>query len=392
MTATPFEIRELVAADLPAVTLMTQLAFGSLGSKPAEREWTRYVAVTPAGEILGTASDLHRHHWWGGHRVSAADVSHVAVLPEARGQGIAGALMAALLEGARDRGAAVSTLFATVAAVYRASGWGAVGTRHLAEFPTAILPVHRRDPDLIVRAGGPADRVAAGELYTAVARSRNGMQCREVAPWGPAGYLDEDVHGITVVEDSHGMAGFASWRSGEGHDADAVLTVVDLVATNRDATRELLAVLGSSSAVAPTTRFRAILTGVVAGELPMAKAGRHRIDPLMHRVVDVVRAVDQRGWPVAMRATASFDLVDKVCPWNSGSWEVEIADGKGRIGRTAPRSGLRLDVQGLAVLLTGAMSPSMLVEAGLLAVDPGADPAPLAGLMSGPAAESLDFF
>jgi predicted acetyltransferase len=388
----PFEIREARAEDIPEFTLLTQLAFGSLGSKPAEREWTRYVAVTPDGHLLGTAADLHHHHWWGGRRVTAADVSHVAVRPEARGGGIARALMAALLEGARDRGAGVSTLFATIAAVYRSAGWGAVGTRLRADYPTAILPARRHDPGLVVRAGGDDDRDAAGALYTAVARTRNGMQCREVAPWGPAGYYDVEVDGLTVVEDHDGMVGFAAWNRGKGHDEDAVLTVVDLVATSAAATRELLAVLASWHAVAPTTRFRAVLSGVVANELPIEKATRNRIDPLMHRIVDVTRAVGERGWPESIRAAAGFDLVDSLAPWNSGSWEIEIADGQGQVERSSKTCGLRLEVQGLALLLCGAMTPTMLVEAGLLTVDPGTNPAPLAGLMAGPRAESLDFF
>lgn len=382
----------MITEDFPEVTRLTQIAFGSLGSKPTEREWTRYVAVTPDGHILGTASDLHHHHWWGGRRVSAADVSHVAVRPEARGGGVARALMNALLEGARDRGAGVSTLFATVAAVYRSVGWGAVGTRLLADYPTAILPARRRDPGLVVRAGGEVDRAAAGELYTAVARGRNGMQCREVPPWGPRGFFGKEVDELTVVEADEVMVGYAAWKRGEGHEEDAILTVVDMVASSAAATDELLAVLSSWHAVAPTTRFHAVLSGVVADRLPIEKATKNRIDPLMHRVVDVQRAVGERGWPASMKAAAAFDLVDTVAPWNSGSWEIEIGDGRGQADKSSRKTGLRLDVQGLALLMTGAMSPTMLTEAGLLAVDPGADPAPLAGLMSGPRAESLDFF
>jgi predicted acetyltransferase len=197
---------------------------------------------------------------------------------------------------------------------------------------------------------------------------------------------------LTVVEADGEIVGYATWNRGEGHEEDSVLTVVDLVASSREASAELLAVLSSWHAVAPTTRFRAVLSGVIGNSLPIEKATRNRIDPLMHRVVDLGRTVGDRGWPVAMRAAASFDLVDAIAPWNAGSWEIEIADGQGAASRSSRQTGLRLDVQGLALLLTGAMSPTMLVEAGLLRVDPGADAASLEGLMSGPRAESLDFF
>ncbi|WP_416903709.1 GNAT family N-acetyltransferase [Micromonospora echinospora] len=65
---------------------------------------TRYGAFDPAGRLLGKAVDLHHEQWWSGRAVSAADVAGVAVAPEARGRGVARALLAALLRGARERG------------------------------------------------------------------------------------------------------------------------------------------------------------------------------------------------------------------------------------------------------------------------------------------------
>ena len=176
-----------------------------------------------------------------------------------------------------------------------------------------------------MRAGGVADRAAAGDLYTAVARTRNGMQCREVAPWGPTGFLGVEVDAITVVEDGDGMVGFAAWKRGEGHDENALLTVVDLVAISPGATRELLAMLKSWHPVAPTTRFRAVLSGVVAAELPIEKARRNRIDALMHRVVDVTGAVGARSWPAEQRGAASFELVDAL-----GALELRQLGGRDR--------------------------------------------------------------
>jgi predicted acetyltransferase len=357
-----------------------------------EREWIRYGAYSADGRLLGTVSDLKQHHWLGGRRVSAADVGWVAVLPEARGGGVARALLAALLEGARDRGAAVSALFPTVASVYRDAGWAAVGTRRRVEIPTAHLGVRRPRTGLSVRAGDDADRVAAGALYTAVARTRNGLQCREAPPWGPVGFLDEEVDGITVVEDDEGMVGFATWDRGQGHDEDAAITVVDMVATTTAATRELIGVLGGWHMVAPTTRFRALLPGVVEYELPLERASRNEIDLFMYRPVEIARAVGERGWPGRMRASATFQLIDDLAPWNAGAWVIEIAGGEGRIEPASGRPPLRLDVKGFTLLTTGVMTPTMLIEAGLLEMDPGTDPTPLERLMVGPPVVSLDYF
>lgn len=387
-------MREISGDDAERARELSQFAFGTADASPPIEQppQTKYGAFTAGGLLVGTASDLHRHQWWGGKRVAAADVNAVAVLPEARGGGIARALLGALLEGAQGRGAAVSSLFPTVAAPYSSTGWATVGVRRLAEIPTALLPARRSSGDLTVRPGDETDRVAAGRLYTEAARIRNGMQAREVAPFGPPGFLDEEVDGITVVEQDGQMAGFFSWNRGVGHRADAVLTVVDFVATTRESARELISVLASWRNVAPTTRFRALLSGVVSDELPLEAAAHNRIDRLMHRPVDVARAVSARGWPPGLRVAVRFELNDDLAPWNAGVWELEIGDGEGHLEPSSKPSGLRLDIRGFTMLCAGAASPPMLVEAGLVEAAAGADLVTLSPLVVGPAPESLDHF
>src|SRR5204863_2297323 len=126
---------------------------------------TRYGAFDAAGRLVGRAVDRHHEQWWGGRRVVAADVAGVAVLPEARGRGVARALLGELLRRARERGAAVSALFPTVAAPYRGSGWEIGGVLRTVDLPTAAVARHRPAPHLSVRPGGPADLPAVAELY-----------------------------------------------------------------------------------------------------------------------------------------------------------------------------------------------------------------------------------
>ncbi|MEU8393263.1 GNAT family N-acetyltransferase, partial [Micromonospora sp. NPDC048843] len=118
-------VRELTADDLDAAWELGRFAFGSDPQRPAQATatpagLTRYGAFDEAGRLVGKAVDLHHDQWWSGRAVSAADVAGVAVAPEARGRGVARAMLTALLRGARERGAAVSALYPTVAAPYRA--------------------------------------------------------------------------------------------------------------------------------------------------------------------------------------------------------------------------------------------------------------------------------
>jgi len=114
---TAVDVRPLDTEDeLRAAWHLSRHAFAGTATEPPPAALTpsptatRWGAFDERGRLLGKAVDLHDERWWGGRIVSAADVNGVAVAPEARGQGVARALMTALLAGARQRGAAVSAL------------------------------------------------------------------------------------------------------------------------------------------------------------------------------------------------------------------------------------------------------------------------------------------
>ncbi|PZG02745.1 GNAT family N-acetyltransferase, partial [Micromonospora craterilacus] len=126
------DVRELTPDELTAAWQLGRLAFGSDPQPPPQAVTpspgrTTYGAFDTAGNLVGKAVDLHDEQWWAGRAVLAADVAGVAVAPEARGTGVARTLLRALLHGAHERGAAVSTLFATTPAPYRACGWEIAG-------------------------------------------------------------------------------------------------------------------------------------------------------------------------------------------------------------------------------------------------------------------------
>ncbi|HEX5740655.1 MAG TPA: GNAT family N-acetyltransferase, partial [Pilimelia sp.] len=128
-------VRPLREDDLPQAWRLGALAFGAdpdATPPPHARAgvaWmSRVGAFDRRGVLVGCARVLHDGQWWQGRPVPAADVAGVAVAPEARGRGVARRMLGALLAEARERGAAVSTLFPTVAAPYRRAGWEICGT------------------------------------------------------------------------------------------------------------------------------------------------------------------------------------------------------------------------------------------------------------------------
>jgi predicted acetyltransferase len=400
MRPTVTRIRQLEADEAIEAGELGRLAFGSAPT-PAPTAvlplsgLTRYGAFDATGRLLGKAVDLHHEQWWAGRRVVAADVAGVAVLPEARGRGVARALLRDLLRGARERGAAVSALYPTVTEPYRRSGWEVAGALRAVDLPTVALPRPRPAADLSVRPGGPEDLPAVADLYDRIARHRCGLLTRRGGLFDsdqPPTALPNGVDGLTLVEHDGRLTGYASWERGRGYDRHAVLTVWDLLASTPDAARELVGVLASWHSVTPTVRLWPLAHDAIAAQLPLEQARQHEQRIWMHRPVDVVRAVASRGWPARSSGRVDFGLTDDVAPWNSGNWRLEVDGGGAELHRIPDEPPLTLSVRGFALLYTGAADAYTVAEAGLLHCAGGTDPSDLDLLGSGPRAELLDYF
>ncbi|WP_327040565.1 GNAT family N-acetyltransferase [Micromonospora ureilytica] len=387
-------VRELTADDLDAAWELGRFAFGSDPQRPAPASapvhgLTRYGAFDDTGRLVGKAVDLHHDQWWSGRAVPAADVAGVAVAPEARGRGVARALLTGLLRGAHERGAAISALYPTVAAPYRACGWESAGVLRTVDLATAALPRHRPGSHLTVRAGTTADLAAVDALYEKVARHRNGMLTRRGGLFDAADRgLPGD--GLTLVEADGELVGYATWQRGRGYGADSVLTVDEALAVTAEAARELVGVLGSWASVAPTLRLCPLDGDAVSIQLPLESAREHERDLWMHRPVDVALAVSARGWPAHTRGVVDFGLTDPLAEWNTGTWRLTVADGAAELTRVDGEADLRLDVRGFALLYAGAARARSVAHAGLL--HGAGDPAALDLLGVGGPAQLLDYF
>jgi predicted acetyltransferase len=396
------EVRELLAeGDLRQAWTLGRLAFGYGPAEPPPRSLaplagvTRYGAFDASGRLVGKATDLHHDQWWQGRALAAADIGGVAVLPEARGHGVARAVLSTLLRNARARGAAVSALYPTVAAPYQSFGWERVGAlRHL-DIATAELARPRPSPKLATRPGGRADLAACADLYERIARTRCGLLTRRGDLFDLAGDgdgLPDGIDGLTLVEDGDQLVGYASWQRGEGYRHSALLTVRDALAVTAEAATELVGVLASWHSVAQVLRVRPLQGEATALRLPLEAAAEHETSRWMLRPVDVVRAVTDRGWPASARGAVEFVLADELAPWNAGAWRLELADGAGQLTPATGRPALHLSVRGFALLYAGAAGPHAVREAGLLRCEPGADPDALDLLAAGPPAQLLDYF
>jgi predicted acetyltransferase len=365
-------VREMAAEELADAFELGAVTFGQTRPSPPTEtpelrpDLTHYGAFDAGGRLLGKLNELHHEQWWSGRRIAAADIAGVAVRPEARGRGIARALLRHLLEQARERGAVVSALFPTVSAVYRSAGWTMAGTRRAFDIPTALLTDRDLAEHLTVRPADPPELTVVDDLYERIATSRNGLLARA----GPLFARESNtfpggIAGLTVVEDPTGPVAAATWGRESGYQADAILRVDDFLATSTDAARALLGVLASWRPVAPTARFNGVPSGIAPRVLPLEASRPHRTDWWMFRLIDAPALITNQVWPDRVRVNAAFTLVDELATWHAGTWRLEIADGRASMEPSASDSAPALHIEGLGALICGTASPALLVESGL---------------------------
>ena len=74
----------------------------------------------------------------------------------------------------------------------------------------------------------------------------------------------------------------------------------------------------------------------------------------MLRVVDVVRALEERGWPADVAGRWCFDIADPLIPANTGAWVLELEGGRAHVSASTAR-GFPVSLSRLAQLVAGVL-------------------------------------
>jgi predicted acetyltransferase len=394
----PHVVRTLTDADQAAAWALGAIAFG-YHDRTMPEGWTsdragrRTWGVFDADQrLLAKAVDREQSHWFGGSLVPASGVAGVAVMPELRGQGLAGLALRQLLADARERGAAVSTLFNTTPYPYRRAGFEEAGSLVRVAVPTASLSGVRVPAGLRLRPATPADVPALRSLYRDFARSGTALMDRDgpVSHPNPSDYLASYDGVSVVVADDEAIEGYVSYDRGPGYDQTGRLVVDDLIALTPAAAHAIGAFLASWASVAPTISMKAVPGDPLTFGTAIGRAPVEYRQPWMLRVIDAAAAVAARGWPAYLTGTIDLHLVDTLCPWNAGNNVLRLDGGVGRI-EPGGSGAVRMTERGLALWYAGGLSPAALRRAGLLAGSDASD-ALLLAATAGPTPVLLDYF
>jgi predicted acetyltransferase len=142
------------------------------------------------------------------------------------------------------------------------------------------------------------------------------------------------------------------------------LALSDFCGLSASAYRRLLGFLADFAMMADTATFHAGPHHPALMLLPQQSFEIKHHEFWMFRVLDVKRAMELRGWPRGVAAEISLDVNDPLLDANHGRWVLRVRDGKAAVERGGDGA-IRIDVRGLAPLLTGLQSVQGLVLGGL---------------------------
>ena len=79
----------------------------------------------------------------------------------------------------------------------------------------------------------------------------------------------------------------------------------------------------------------------------------------MLRIIDVVKALEMRGYPPGISTELHLAVKDDLLPANDGKFILSVADGRGEVTKGG-KGELQLDIKGLAPLYTNLFTPQQL--------------------------------
>jgi len=346
-------IENLRAGDERAKFELSRQAFGSQDPIDLDRPRPtndRIVAAYDGDTIVGCVTLLPDAQYFGGRPVTSGGIGSVSVAAHARGRNIARRMMWDALERLRVYGCAISALYPTTATLYRSVGYEVAGHHAMTQVDIGELPRGVGDTTF-----SPVAIRDLRAVYDAVAPTHDGWLVRNDARWQLLGYdFDKSPQPSAAYLAHRGgeLVGGLAYRQIPGERRSVDLMASQVLAVDRPALREVLALLGAHGTMAGSMR-----TPLPEWELYAAidhgqRSKRTFAMPWMVRIVDATAAVAQRGYNPYVNVELDLELADDHFAHNTGRFVLTVRNGDGSL--TPGGSGeLRLDIREFAAAYTG---------------------------------------
>ena len=327
------------------------------------------------GRMVSTYRAIPYVVYLNGAEAPAAGIADVGTLPQYRRQGFARKVVSHHFQQMREKKEqSIAILWPSRGGIYRRYGYDFVTMQ--VKYRIDPTNIHFTDPSPPAGAFTEIreENIATlSEIYHSFASERNGY-LRRPSEWWHAHALKRAKSSLitgALYSEGNKPRGYVFYtvetvREGTFHHEHRVtveeITYLDMRAFR--ATWNYLAgmdltstiILPSVSTDDPLPYLLVEPRGIIRQETESSTTS------LMGRIIDVERAMSQRGYNCDGRLI--FEVNDEMCPWNQGRWEMDISGGAAGLKRTKKTPQVTMNIDTLTALLFNYMSASFAARIG----------------------------
>jgi len=314
-------------------------------------------------QVIGGLATLAMGQWWGGQRVPMTGIAAVGIAPEYRGSGAAIALIQHTVKELHAQEIPISVLYPATQRLYRKAGYEQGGSYCTWEIPTQSIQV--REQPLPLQPINLSNHQVFHDLYQQQARLTHGYLDRNSVIW--EGLLrpdnQETIYGY-FIGDKDKPQGYIIFSQHSAKDG-AILRVRDWVVLTDAAAQTFWSFVANHRSQIKQVQWKSSVIDSLTLLLPEQTAKILHQDRWMLRVIDLVKALEIRGYPLGIQAELHLEVQDDLLAENNGKFVLSVANGRGEVTKGG-KGELQLDIRGLAPLYTSLFTPSHLQLAGKL--------------------------
>jgi predicted acetyltransferase len=332
----------------------TQTYFQRLGIE-------NFRVVREGGKIVGGLGIYQMGQWFGGKSVPMAGIAAVGVPPEQRGTGVAFELLSQTLQELHEKEVPISALYPATQRLYRKVGYEQGGSFSWLEIPTNSIGLS--DRTLPIQPLTSINWEIFSDIYCQSAIKINGNLDRNQAIWsGIIQPPEQEIIYAYLVGTQTQPEGYIIFHQ---NSKESQLVILDWVALTTTAAKRLWTFVADHRSQIEKARWRGSVVHPLLLFLPEQTAKVKNSSIWMLRIVNVAKALSERGYPPGVEAELHLAVHDDLLADNNGNFILRVSGGSGEVTRGG-KGELRLNIRGLSPLYTGLYPPQQLQFSGFL--------------------------
>ncbi|WP_414528700.1 enhanced intracellular survival protein Eis [Nodularia chucula] len=314
-------------------------------------------------QVVGGLALLPMGQWWGGQSIPMTGIAAVGIAPEYRGCGAAIALMEKTLQELYQQQIPISALYPATQTLYRKAGYEQAGNYCTWQISTDKIQL--TETSLPLKPVVAEQHHIFHDLYQQQAQLTHGYLHRHPAIWQGLTQPDtQETVSAYLIGNPDQPQGYIIFTQQRTPDS-TIMLVKDWVMLTNAAITTFWSFIARHRSQIDQVQWRSSVIDHLTLLLPEQTAKITSHQRWMLRIVDLVKALEMRGYPSGVSAELHLEVKDDLLPANNGKFILSVTDGKGKI-TTGGKGDLQLDIATLAPLYTSLFTPQQLQLTGKL--------------------------